>query len=175
MALIDTLILTDPAPGGAATPPTFTVNTAVTEVVATFVAAPLTYYGIFTNAAGLSEFIPNDNLEVLSMTLVLPYCFGISTAPAEFSMVWRDTAGGSYAVEEWGTVGFQYFHGTNVEIEMNEYLPWNPLLIAGATNSQLAVSSMVVPISMIGVPAVLDTTVQDIQIVLKVKHNFPLE
>jgi hypothetical protein len=173
MGRIDTLKLMDPAPGGSATPPTFVVNTAVTEVIASFPAAPLTYWGIFGTANNQTEFEPNDNLTVLSMALVLPFCFGLGSEIPYWAMVWRDTGGGSYAVSDWGQNGYQQHYATNQEIGMNQYLPWNPLIV-GTTNSQLAIGVARFSISMLGVPAALNGTTQDIQIILKVLHNLDI-
>ena len=174
MAVIDTLKLIDPAPGGVATPPTFVVNTAVTEVVANFVPAPNTFYGIFGTAAGQTKFQPNDNLSVISMALVLPFCFGLGSEVPQFALAWRDTGGGSYSVPEWGTNSYQLFSVCNAEIPIGQYLPWNPLIV-GVTNSQLAVTALRVTISMLGVPSALNGTTQDIQIVFKVLHNLDLQ
>lgn len=175
MAVTDILQLTDDGDPVVYAVPTFTVNVAVTEVNVNFAAVPDFFWGVFSTPSGLNIFEPQDNLIVQSMTLQLPYCFGLGSLPSWWGLAWKDagtTTG--YAVPEWSTDGRQFMPVTNVEIPLDVYLPHNPLLGPPFQPGQLCVGIADFTISMIGVPAALDSLELPIQIALKVEHNFDL-
>lgn len=172
MAVVDILTLSNDGNPAVYAVPTFVVNTAATEVVANFNGVPNFFWGVFSTPTGLNTFVPRDNVRILSMTLVLPFCFGLGSTVPYWGMVWKDagtTTG--YVVPEWATDGQQYMPAANVEIPIDQYLPHNPLLGPPYQPGQLCVGIANFSISMIGVPAALNGTTQDIQIAIKVLHN----
>lgn len=174
MAVIDILTLSDDGNPAVYAVPTFTVNLAVNEVTANFNAVANFFWGVFSTPTGLNIFEARDNCRILSMSLVLPYCFGLGSTIPRWGLVWKDagtTAG--YAVSEWASDGQQWHPAANVELPIDQYLPQNPLLDP-AQPAQLCVGVMNLTISMIGVPAALDTLELPIQIALKVLHNSDL-
>lgn len=172
MSVVDILTLSNDGNPAVYAVPSFTVNTAVTEVTANFNAVPNFFWGVFSTPSGLNTFVPRDNVRVLSMALVLPFCFGLGSTVPRWGLVWKDaltTTG--YIVPEWSTDGQQWVPLANTEIETDAYLPHNPLLGPPYSGAQLAVGVMNLTISMLGVPAALNGTTQEIQIALKVLHN----
>lgn len=175
MAVVDILTLSNDGNPAVYAVPSFTVNTAATEVVANFNAVPNFFWGVFSTPTGLNTFQPQDNVRILSMSLILPFCFGLGSTVPWWGLVWKDaltTTG--YAVPEWSTDGRQFMNATNVEIPLDVYLPHNPLLGPPYGPAQLAIGIANFTISMLGVPAALNTTTQEIQISLKVLHNLDL-
>lgn len=175
MAVIDILTLSNDGNPAVYQVPTFTVNTAVSEVTANFNAVPNFFWGVFSTPSGLNVFEPQDNVRILSMWIVLPFCFGLGSTVPRWGLVWKDaltTTG--YTVPEWSTDGQQWIPTANIEIPIDQYLPHNPLLGPPYSGAQLAIGIMNLTISMINVPAALNGTTQDIQIALKVLHNSDL-
>ncbi len=168
--ILDTLMLINDGSPGMVTPQ-FTVNTALPEVVTTFPAAPNTWYGVFADANGYQRFAPKDNLNIKSVAIVLPYCFGLS-GPAWFTISWRENLT-DYQVPEWGSTGREWIYTNQVEIPIDLYLPWNPNG-PGVNNADICMSAGVFPISMIGVPALFNTAVLPVQVWLKIEHTLPL-
>lgn len=173
MSVIDILTLSDDGNPGVYGVPFFTANTAVNEVAVTCNAVPNFFWGVFSTPSGLNIFTPQDNCRILSMTLILPYCFGLGSTIPEWGLVWKDagtTAG--YAVSEWASDSRQWHGLANTEIPIDQYLPFNPLL--SDQPGQLCVGILNMTVSMIGVPAALNGADFEIQIALKIEHNIEL-
>lgn len=168
--ILDTMMLINDGSLGMSLP-MFTVNTAVPEVVATFPGAPNTHYGVFAASANVQKFAAKDSLTIKSVALVLPYCFSTS-GPANFGMSWRE-GGTDYTVPQWGSNGRQWIYTNQVEIDLDLFVPWNPLG-AGVTPADLVIGRLDVPISMVGVPASFNGASLPIQIWIKVLHNLTL-
>lgn len=156
-------------------PETFVVNTAADppEVVETWVAAPATKFGTFENPAGNSVFDYKDNLVLLSFAWVLPYCFHVSTGTPNVALSWQEIAGADFAVPEMADGSGLFLPLTGVEIPLAMFLEHTGGLGTGG-GGELFVGGGAISISMIGVPAILNTVELEIQMMLKVLHNLPM-
>jgi len=168
--ILDTIqLINDGSPGMIAA--TFVVDTTAPEVVATFAAAPNTWFGVFAESNGYQQFTPKDNLNILSVSVVLPHKIKLSS-PAWIGLSWRETLT-DYQVAEWGTNGRQWIVDNQIEIPLNLFVQWSPLS-PGLAGADLCVNSAVFPISMIGVPAILHGATLPIKVCAKVEHTLPL-
>jgi hypothetical protein len=157
------------------TPPTFVVNTAANEVAIALPEAPATIYGRFANAELVPkpQLIPEDHFIVKSITLRLPYCFTMSTGICKAGFSFRNF--GVLAIQpiiEIGWRGMLAIPEPDQEISLETRVQWEP--ITYTVRAAIVLSSLYLNVSMVGVPAALNGTTQEVQIALKILHNEPM-
>lgn len=159
MPIIEILTLSAPIPS-------FVVNTAVNEVAVVLPAAN----SLFVNAMPFAYLIPKDHLVLKSITLRLPYCFTMSTGIGRVSFLWYTFGTGLVRpIFEIGAYGFLSIPEPDQEILLDTKIEWLPSDLTVRAAIQL--STLNLNVSMVGVPASLNGTTQEIQIALKILHN----
>lgn len=156
-------------------PPTFTVDTSLTEVTVTQAPPPFGFFGYFTNGIPRDYFTSSDHIKLLSIMLRLPYCFRVSTGIPNFVFSWEEASGPSeQSLTEIGGLGWINIPLSGVEFGIGDIkAQWGgaaPVVQAG-NKARIGLKGYTVSVSMIGVPASLDGTDQEIQIALKVLHT----
>lgn len=167
MAIVEILMLD--------VPPTFTVDTAVDEVTVTQAPPPAGFFGYFTNGIPRDYFPVSDHVKLLSIMLRLPYCFHQSTGIPNFVFSWEEANGPSeQSVTELGGLGWLNIPASGMEFGLGDIkAQWDgaaPVISAG-NKARIGLKGYTLSVSMIGVPASLDTTEQEIQLALKVLHT----
>jgi hypothetical protein len=152
----------------------FTVNTAVTEVAAA-ITWPLTFQ---TPGGGLQRFEPNDNITLRRIRVWLPFYFVLGSAPAGVVISWMRADGfGGYNIV--GLIGSYYIPQACEWVEVDQpsdfptFATVPPADVQAQLNAQDAPGSGIL-VSMIGVPAALNTLNLNAYILMSVEHTLPL-
>lgn len=162
----------------------FTVNTAALEVSITSNPALVPYLRSASSPTIGNKrkwFNRNDNVQVLSAMVILPYYFILSTNPAILFLAWIDETANLYPILGPGlslSDGGFTVPVENYETQINVFAPFPTAAITRcaivAVMSQASYTPLDTRISMIGVPAILNTTVQNPIVFVKVLHTLPM-
>lgn len=171
MELIDTLV-TKKLIVGTEERQTFTVNTAVNSVDTNpFLGGAILRPGLEANY----KVALKDNITILSLGVSLPYNFILADRNLQISLQAYD---GVTIVPLLSTTVIMELPFVNYEFAFGAFVPWNPLLIH-PYYIQMQVNPSMFPaeranISMIGVPAALNTLTLPITCFAKISHNLAL-
>lgn len=167
--IIDILVLDNP--------PSFTVNLAAQEVLVNvnFPVVPDGAVSDFENAPSLTQFQPRDNFNILTMGIRLPHCFTIGTGIPLIGLQWNQGPGQKSPMVPitGGVASAIWVPEPDIEIPLDIFIPYDPIDPTAQTTVNLM--SIDLNVSMIGVPAALDTIVFEVQVFLKILHNIPLQ
>jgi hypothetical protein len=149
------------------------------------------YDYLLRNAGGKKTFAKGDDFTVLSAGFIFPESFGLAKAPSNqiqnnpsIVIAAKDIpGGGTYFIPNFGTNGIQipienYEFPINIFVDMNKlaaplFLNYNFNLFAAFSGLD-ELHAIFPKVSMVGVPVVLNGTVQHLTVFVKVTHNFPL-
>jgi hypothetical protein len=156
-------------------PPTFTVDISQVEVNAAGAANPGVWYGFFQNGIPRHYFREQEHIKLLSIMLRLPYCFHVSTGISRFVFAWNEFNGNSsQTLTEIGGLGWINIPLSGIEIGIGDIkAAWDGQapVVGPGNKARIGLRAYDLNISMIGVPASLDQTDQQIQIALKILHT----
>ena len=126
----------------------------------------------------VNEFAPKDNITILSIGVVLPYNFVLSTTEIFLQLYWADGVNMGY-LNIGSSQGYINIPYANYEFALSTYIPWpTPAvlpywIIANISDTTAPVNNQT-RISMLGVPAALVGATLPIIPFIKVAHNIPL-
>lgn len=145
---------------------TFTVNLAVNEVQITGTPNLLEA----AVGAGLRQYFnENDNFNLVSVWLTLPYCFcSGNTDHLRIQIRGQDTVPNTFGLNVLPLNGWQWIPTENVETGLNTFVPWDTTPFADPWGLYCEADGYV---SMINAPAALDGETLDVWGFAKVEHN----
>lgn len=153
----------------------FTVNTAVSSVVADSVSIPLGVYTPGFDGAGdqlFNQFMgTKDNFNIESIGLFLPYQFGLVDG-ADVFVFWKDAITPDFG-NVFNTSGFFHVPGPNSMFGCDVNLPFPPIL--DPFRGILVADAKNIKVSMLNVPASLNGVDMAARLVLGVRHNLNFE
>jgi hypothetical protein len=165
----------------------FAVNVAATAppsvpIHAASCLGPPANVPILYNSAGQAIFQPKDAIRVLSFGVVLPYQFTLASMEASVRFRWWNVAGTSNeVVDGFGPSSSILLPFENSEISLDVLIGWPDNLLGGGTGARLSAEifpvlgdSFPVDVSMVGVPASLDTLSLPILPFFKILHNLKM-
>lgn len=152
----------------------FTVDNTVNEVLVNFIAPP---DDVFLNTGMTGYFLPNDNIRVRGIWVVLPYCFCISNGGINLSITIRNTAAAAFVLPQFGSYGYNYIPVENVETPVDVYVNANDVTDNGAELFRLEGSVLPneVYISMVNVPDALNEEVLPVYAYARIEHNLQMQ
>jgi len=156
--------------------PTFVVNTAANEVAINMPSASPATYGTFQNAVFIprSYFGPKDHYTIKSIWLRLPYCFTMSTGICSIQLALKNAGLLPWQpIAELGFDGQLYIPEPDVEIALDIRCEWNPPI--DTIRAAIVLTKLLLNVSMVGVPAALNGTTQEVQFGLKILHTLDMQ
>jgi hypothetical protein len=146
--------------GGVEERPYFIPDSTAKEVQLLSLTGIPTETGFLRNGRGYRYFQPDDNIRILSIGLVLPYSYSISSNPINIIPFWKDSANASGFVEEF--TGDASSLGATIPYDGAEF-PVDVTVKYKSTKKNVAfgvgINTLAPKISMINAPASLDYTV----------------
>jgi len=151
----------------------FVADVALTEVAVT----PLVGDFHISPGATIRWLQKKDNCVIQSIALSLPHCFStsnlIASEPMCIALSTFGDDGNFYTIAELnGGAGRIGIHTENQEIDLNTFIPFPDF--AGVNHLRFIGSVKEMFVSMVNVPAVLDTLEFPVFLYMKVFHNLPL-
>lgn len=152
---------------------TFTVNLAAANVAVSMVGNPIL---CAENSGANRFFVRGDNVNIEAVAVVFPYQFGFGTLVANLPTVQFVAVDPTGAILEslpmlgWG--GHCVIPEINQEVPLSAFIN-QPSMIADKW--ALRVQNLFqFNVNMFNVPGALDTTVQAVKVMLKVRHTFQM-
>lgn len=127
--------------------------------------------GLLANAFNESKISPKDHFRLLSMGVILPFQLGLSSVMLNVNFSWRDSLGNIGYFTVGSFIGSMRIPMENYELALDSFQQY-PALALG-TYIQLKLNA-VANVSMVGVPAALDTLVLPVISFIKIQHTLPL-
>jgi hypothetical protein len=153
----------------------FTVNTAAVSVPV--VSAINLFYVKLGGLLKYNYIAAKDNCNIETVSMSLPACFSTMNLPADEPMAanisWKSTLGVNFPLLELNSGdGFFGIHCENQEIPFNIYAAYPKFssVVGCALEGYISKAN----ISMVNVPAVLNTLVFPVYLFLKLKHTIPM-
>jgi len=144
------------------------LDVAVTGLIGDFHIAP---------GATIRWLQEKDNCIIQSIALSLPHCFStanrLAGEPMSIQLSTFGDDGNFYTIAELNAgLGYIGIHTENQEIELNTYIPFPS--IAGVNHLRFIGTVQKMYVSMVNVPAALDTLEFPVFLYMKILHNLPL-